>query len=428
MANNPRRSGRDLSWLQRTFETHLPVISLCTITITIMVGMFTMGLNPEDSALRTWYYIAVIAAMPVSMLVGYLLALIPARKMLLVILDVATGVAAFLSYLWFQARISIVPADNVSTFPGWQWQSHYQQDVLIVLVVIVSCRCGTSFPRRGGTPFTEGDTSVISAASFSLLLVASTYLVSWLLGTWWILHLLVACLAFAGSGIQVLFPKHKPSSNECPAALEPKNMAWISILFGFGVPFTMLALGFSIGLSFVANSWSAGWLGHIGLTILIAGLVVIGILEIEKKIRKRSCIAWPLLAATGLLLFLVAMLLFHAFSPVEIGWAVASGAAAGLVAAALAKLATNNRHPFRATVHLLLALFCVLLGIGGGIAYYLYSGQAITLLEEFPAVQSEALIAGIVFGAALLAAVAIGHALAISTIVRVLYHKGKGSP
>jgi hypothetical protein len=409
--------------------THLPVAALCSIIIpTIMFGMFTMGLNPEDSALRTWYYLAVTAAMPVSMLAGYLLALIPARKMLLVLLDAATGVAAFLSYLWFQARISIVPADNASIFPGWQWQSHYQQDVLIALVVIVSCRCGMSFPRRGATPSAEGDPSVVWAASCSLMLVASAYLVSWLLGTWWILHLGVACLAFAGCGIQVLLPNQVSSGDDRPAATEPKNRIWISILFGFGVPFLMLAQGFSIGLSFVANSWSAGWLGHIGVILLTAGLVACGILAIEKRFKRVVGIAWLLLAATGLLLGIIALLIFHAFLPVEIGWAVASGGAAGLVAVALAKLATNIRHPFRATVHLLLALFCVLLGIGGGIAYYLYSGQSITLLPESPAVLSDVLIVRLVSGAAVLAVVVIVHVPAISSIIRALYHKVKGSP
>ncbi|MBN2153684.1 MAG: hypothetical protein JW839_19665 [Candidatus Lokiarchaeota archaeon] len=423
-----RTPKRDMLWLQRTFETHLPVAVAAAIVIpTIMFGMFTMGLNPEDSALRTAYYLVITAVMPVSVLAGYVLALIPARKLLLVILDAAAGVAAVLSYLWFQARISVVPADYPSSFPGWQWQSHYQQDLLAVLVVILSVRCGMSFPRRGATPSAEGDTSVVSAASLSLLLVASSYLVSWLLGTWWLLHLYAACFAFAGCGVHLLLPNRPPSTNKRRAGVELKNRAWTSLLFGFGIPFLMLAQGFAVGLSFVANSWSSGWLGHIGVILLMASLVPIGILVVEKRYKKETSIAWPLLAAAGLLLCSIVSLACRAFLPAEIGWAMTGGSAAGMIATALAKLATNNRRPFRATVQLLLAMFCVLLGIGGGIAYYLYAGQSFSFLPGSSDVLSEDLVMWIVIGSAIFAAVVIGHVPAISTILRSLYHEVHGA-
>jgi hypothetical protein len=412
MRENLAMGGRDFSWLHRTFETHLPVAELCTILIpTIMFGMFTMGLNPEDSVLRMWYYLVITAVMPVSMLAGYLLALIPARKLLLVLFDVATSVVAFLSYLWFQARISVVQADVTSTFPGWHWQSHYQQNVLIAFVVIMSCRCGMSFPRRGGRPSSTRDSSVVSAAAFSLLLVASTYIVSWLLGTWWLLHLQLACLALAGASVQLLLPDHSATSEGRSMAAETKRKAWKPVLFGISIPLLMLGQGFTIGLSFVANSWSAGWLGNIGTSLIVAGLVTCAVLAIEHSIKKVMGAAWFLLGAAGSLATFIALLMSRVFLPVELGWAVANGVAAGLVAIALARLATNDRKPFRATIHLLMVVFCTIIGIGGGIAYYLYAPWG------------DDIIIWIVLGAIAFAAAVVGHVPIVSLILLALNHK-----
>ncbi len=419
----------DLLWLRRTFETHLPVVTLCTIIIpTIMFGMFTMGLNPEDSALRTTYYLVITAAMPVSILAGYVLALIPARKVLLATIDVATSVAAFLSYAWFQARVSIVPADMSSTFPGWQWQSHYQQDVLVALVVIASCRCGMSFPRRGSRPSLAGDLSFILATAFSLVLVAAAFIISWLLGTWWLLHLYTACFAIVGVGIQVLLPDRLPSIEARPATNEPKENVWMPILFGFGIPLLILAQGFTIGLSLVANSWTAGWLGHIGIILLTAGLVACAVLAIETRTKKAMASAWLLIAAAGLLLGLVVLLILHVFLPVELGWSVASGSAAGLAATALARLAMNTRHPFHATVHLLLAIFCALIGVGGGIAFYLYEVQLDIPELGVTTLWVNALVSCIVFGSVTLAIAIFSHVPAVSSILRALFRKVKESP
>ncbi|MEX2683485.1 MAG: hypothetical protein Q6373_018050 [Candidatus Sigynarchaeota archaeon] len=416
----------DLSWLQRTFETHLPVMALCTIVIpSIVFGMFTMGLNPEDSELRTTYYIVITAAMPVSMLGGFLLAMMPARRVLLIALDAATGVVAFLSYAWFQARISIVPADHASTFPGWQWQSQYQQDVLTALVIVMSLRCGMSFPRRGAMPSADGDTSAAWATACSLIVIASVYFVSWLFGTWWLLHLQVACIAFGSCGVQVLLPRYPSSTDEHPAATGMRNTTWMPILFGFGIPPLMLAQGFTIGVAFVVNSWSASWCAHIGIMILTASLVSCGILSAEKRLAKVMDTAWILITADALLLFLVILLHSRAIVPVAPSWSMASGVSAGLIATALAKLATNHRHPFRATVHLMLALFCTTIGIGGGIAYYLYSGQSISILPG--GVSSELLIAFTISGSAIFAAIMIILIIGMRAIIKVRHHEVKAS-
>lgn len=364
----------DLSWLRCAFETQMPVASLCTIILpALMAGMFTMGLNPEDSALRTTYYLVITAAMPVSMLAGYVLALIPARRVVLVITDVVAGVVAFLAYLWFQARISIVVPDVTSTFIGWQWQSHYQQDVLTALVIVVSCRAGMTFPRRGGRRSRLDAPSSAIAAAFTLLMVALAYVLSWLLGTWWLLYLLIACQGLVGASMILLLPDGNATPTQHLHEDGTRRKPWKSVLLGLGLPFLMLSQGFTLGLGFVASSWTAGWLGSMGTSFLAAVLVTWVVVACEARARANIEPSWPFLAASLLLIVLVSMLAFHAFSPVGPGWSVLCGISAGLLAITVTKLATSIERPFRTTVHLLLALFCASIGFGGGIAYYLYA-------------------------------------------------------
>jgi len=361
----------------------MPFASLGFIAIPFVIfGMFSMGLNPEDSQLRLGYYLVVTAVPALSIMLGFVIGMIKWRRGVRVVLSFIIGLVAFACYLWFYARVSIVATEPQSQFVGWHWSSRYQYFLLLAYIMLLSLRCGMTFKRTKSIKNRDEKpelldlaehSSKISGVAIALSIIAAQYLASWLAGWWYMLFLLQACIEVAGSIFAIWTPG---ASEQDIGEMAGRSMEHaplhLQALIIASIPFMLLAQGFDLGLVYIANNWTSAWLASFAWTFGFASLTFLISVFLQLLYPKKSILPPMLFISACLMLALFLAVETRLFMPMDIACWLASGIAAGMLASGISSMLPARRHPFRATIHVMLTILFISLGIGIGIAFYLY--------------------------------------------------------
>nr|MDO8109603.1 hypothetical protein [Candidatus Sigynarchaeota archaeon] len=379
---------RDLvPWCSSAFLEHLPMASLVFIAIPVVAfGMFTMGLNPEDSPMKNGYYLLVLVVPVISLLAGSVLAFIRWHEAIHVIVSVCIGIVAFLCYLWFYAKISIVPLELQSEFEGWHWKERYQFWLFLALVVLMATRCGMTFKRlRSSGNLADHQGSVLSSnraggLAIAGLVIATQYGASWLTGAWYSLLLIQACIDMAVAAWTVLvtdWNKLRSTETQSIVKREPERPLPLLII---PIPFLLLPHGFNMGLAFTANSWTTTWLASFAWIFGTAAISVLLLWFLQKRYSDKSLVPWLLFGSSALLIAMELAFEQRWLVPMDLLFWIVTGIAGGMFILAIVTILAPVDHPFHTTLHVLVAIFIVTVGTGGGIAYYLYEPYGSTII------------------------------------------------
>ncbi len=161
METNPtlldnNRSKNNLQYIFELIFKYLPAGEFAFIIgPLILFGMFTWGLSPDDPQLRQGYYCLFLVVLPAAFTLGNLLSRISRRRLVFGILDLAGGILAGLCFLWFFAKVSLVPPEAPVEYIGWNWREWLQFYLLLPLVGVKACRLGMIPNSFAGAQDTE---------------------------------------------------------------------------------------------------------------------------------------------------------------------------------------------------------------------------------------------------------------------------------
>ncbi len=342
----------------------------------ILFGMFTWGLSPDDPQLRQGYYSLFLVVLPLAFTLGNLLSRISRSQVTLGILDLAGGIITGLCFLWFFAKVSLVPPEAPVEYMGWNWREWYQYFLLLPLVGVKACRLGMISYSFAGVqiPSSVTKTSFYAVASASGIITLQ-YLGAFLLGFWPWFFIFIVFWDMLGAWRHLILKEgnliQKPrtdSKSHLPKAFHER-------LLRVAMPFMIGTQGIYWGLTYSTTMWTQTWLGLFGLVTGIATVLLLLFLKFQgDNLLSRTPSFLPLIIVAFLGASL-AFLLTRWVQPMDVIWSVINGISLGGFLIMGTQLYLPPRRAFWGSYRLLTFIFLFLLGVGGGIAYFWYDPE-----------------------------------------------------
>ncbi len=342
----------------------------------ILFGMFTWGLSPDDPQLRQGYYSLFFVVMPAAFVLGNIFSRISWRRKLVGILDLAGGILAGLCFLWFFAKVSLVPPGAPVVYIGWNWREWLQFYLLLPLVGVKACRLGMIPNTLAGVIKNSSTTNTTFYAAIGASgIVSLQYVVDFFLGFWPWLFLFIVFWDMLASW-EHLFLKEVNHMEQMRVDSKAQESTFTSgSLLKVAMPFMILVQGGFWGLMYITTMWSQTWIGLFGLAGGVATVLIVLLLKIRDGILLSHDSGIVPLITIGCLGASLLLLLTRWVQPMDVSWSIINGISLGGLLTIGIKMYAPPKRAFWGPYRLLAFIFLFILGIAGGIAYFWYDPQ-----------------------------------------------------
>ncbi|HMF31231.1 MAG TPA: hypothetical protein VKK79_07450 [Candidatus Lokiarchaeia archaeon] len=376
--NNP--SSPNLSFRERSVDFAailariLPAVELFFVVIPIVVfGMFSMGLSPDDPFLRAGYYSLVLGVVPTAFILGTIFTRFKLAQKITFMLDIAGGVVGILCFLWFFAKISLVPLEFPTEYVGWDWREHYQLYLLIILTGILACRVG--FIPLEMSRFHLPRTELQGPLTLCAAILAGQYLLGWFAGSWPLIFLDFAFLEMGGGLLEIGVDSTMSQRKDVPTTLGESGTTIPMRVVKVAMPIMILGEGCSLGLIYITSAWNGTWMGNLALSLGVAAGLVGLIWVMERKEKWVLINKWLPLISACILSALVLFLWTNWVQPMDLIWVILNGGILGVLIQLEIRIYLSLKHQFLGALRILAFGMIGLIGIAGGLAYFLYQPQ-----------------------------------------------------